>query len=246
MSLPEFPNVKDSLAEDMIEAKCLYASMKKQERDALKDAYKLGTVLARIRLRCVPRTWLKKLEEIGVNRMHAWRCLRVAECNSVTLASCNSMHDAILRFKIPEGEEPEKELEGKKTKTADIVPLCDGCQRKGPRKDCKGCEEIEVAWRAGRRAKAGEREPGDDTESERQDRAEARAADRAKPETGRVMFEWKATDQYVGTLVRQVDLFGNAYDVKEHIEVDKLRKRLADWHADFRKVYERLAGQKAP
>lgn len=235
-------NVMSTIAEDMIEAKCLHQSMKKEERNALQNGYKLGLVLARIKGKCVAGSWLAKLKELEVNRMTAWRCLKLSECNARYIASCNSVHEAILQNRITEMEEPEKELDGKKPKPVDVAPLCERCRRVGPRKDCKACEEAEVAWRQARKAKGGEREPGDDTDSEQQ----AKLDDKQKPQPGRIMFEWKATDQNVGSLIRQVDVFGNAYKVKEAPEVDQLRKDLADWHGRFKLVYEKISKQQAP
>lgn len=51
--------------------------------------------------------------------------------------------------------------------------------------------------------------------------------------SGSVLFDWKAFDEVWGKLYRQVDVLGNAFNIKESVECEALRKALRDWKVSF-------------
>ncbi len=137
---------------------------------------------------------------------------------------------------LPEEEKTEVLSGESKTTKKDIIKkaregpyICDRCKRMGlkaPRRGCQSCADGQAA------------------------RAEKKSTEKKstkkKPKSGAVKFDWKAFHSEYGALLRQVDKFGNAYGVKEHPMAEGLRRRLAEFHADFKKWTQFVTKQKPP
>lgn len=219
------------------EASAAIEAADKATKNTLERYKEAGEALSKAKKKCGHGKWLSWLKGHGIHVKTAGRALRVA-ANWSKLDTVSNLADAFKAM----AEAPE---ETEKAKPVDKAPLCKRCQNVGPTKDCKACEEAAAEWRAKKKPKpdeTSEREPGDDTDHEEQ----AKEDEKSDPKPGKPKFDWKLTNTNVGILVREVDKFGKAYKVKEEPEVDELRKRLADWHTDFKSVYEKITKEKAP
>jgi hypothetical protein len=212
-----------------------------KEKMSIQEKLEIGKLLTEINRQCEHGQWLPTLEKMSISSQRASEFIRVVKLPRAGVCKCDTWIEVMAFMKAHEmilsgGVDRDPGEEG--VKAAESA-FCQRCQRIGPVKDCAACAELKSL---------NKRTKGAATELEKHKAEEKGKKEEAKsqPKAGAPKFDWKPTDQYVGTLVRQVDLFGNAYKVKEHLEVDSLRKRLADWHADFKEVYERIAKQKAP
>ncbi|HMF15531.1 MAG TPA: hypothetical protein VKE94_24630, partial [Gemmataceae bacterium] len=104
--------------------------------------------------------------------------------------------------------------------------LCDRCRRVGPVPDCKACSDARANLKG--RSPHGTK-PG-----------------RKRPKPGAVRFDWRKFSADSGALLRQVDVLGNAYRVKETPEAEALRAELDHWKAKFKALYRKAAQQEPP
>lgn len=214
-----------------------------KEKLSIQEKLEIGRLLIEINKKCAHGQWLPTIDKLGIGQQRASDLIRVSKLPPVVISKCESWNEVLAamrghEMRLSGGVDREPGEEGVEGAESPSL-FCKRCQRLGPVKDCAACAELKSL---------NKRTKGASTELEKhkaEDKGQKEEA-KSKPKPGAPLFDWKPTDQYVGTLVRQVDLFGNAYKVKEHLEVDSLRKRLADWHADFKQVYERIAKKKAP
>src|SRR5262249_24517691 len=90
--------------------------------------------------------------------------------------------------------------------------LCDRCSRVGAVPGCKACEEALKAANPNRRS---------------DQLPLVRSA--KKPKSGAVLFDWHKFSADFGALLRQVDVLGNAFGVKDTPEAEALRGELDQW-----------------
>jgi hypothetical protein len=84
-----------------------------------------------------------------------------------------------------------------------------------------------------------QREPGDDTESEK-------AARKAHRENGKPVFDWNTFKAAWGALYRQIDALGNACRCNNSKGTEELQEHLKEFKGKFAELYEQQAKQKAP
>lgn len=125
----------------------------KAARTTLERYRDAGEALTKARAKCPPKGWIALLEARGVNRMVAWKAIRIFlkwdECNF----KLHSSVDATIKALAEGGEEEEKpdgrelgDEEDDEDKTTDQLILCERCQRIGkPVVDCEGCKEARDA-----------------------------------------------------------------------------------------------------
>jgi hypothetical protein len=88
------------------------------------------------------------------------------------------------------------------------------------------------------------RQPGDDTEQIKSEKA----AEKAKPKIGAEKFDWKEFHGHFRALMRMPDRVGDAYDpkCKNTPQADALRKKLDDWEKGFKVWFRDIAKQEPP
>jgi hypothetical protein len=101
--------------------------------------------------------------------------------------------------------------------------LCDRCQRVGAVPGCKACEEARQS-----------RKRGYPTPT------------RKKLRSGSVLFDWRKFTSDFGALLRQVDVLGNAYGVKDTSEAEALRVELDQWKGKFKAWARKVSKQEPP
>lgn len=226
------------------EAAAAIEAADKATKNTLERYKEAGEALAKAKKKCGHGKWLPWLKTHGIDLWKAARAIRVSS-NWAKLGTAPNLKEALKTLADP-GEETEK------AKPVEVAPLCRRCQNVGPAKDCKACEEAEAEWKSQKKGKSkpdeeaadepADREPGDDTEHEEQ----AKVEEKAQPKPGMPKYEIKGADKGVSILTLEVDKFGNAFGVKEKPEVDKMRKRIADWHDDFKALVEKHLKAKSP
>lgn len=87
-----------------------------------------------------------------------------------------------------------------------------------------------------------ERQPGDDTEEIKRQRAE----DRAKPKNGRLLnYDWKPFNASYGALVREIDALGNLHNAKETPQAEGLRRKLTEFLGEFQAWHKTLTKKRS-
>jgi hypothetical protein len=77
-----------------------------------------------------------------------------------------------------------------------------------------------------------ERQPGDDTEAEQEEKA--------RPKNGQVLYDMRGFEAHFGGLVREVDKLGGAYRVKDSPASAGLRRQLKEIHENFKAWHKQL------
>jgi hypothetical protein len=136
--------------------------------------------------------------------------------------------------KIGAGDPTQKEaiLSGKSGRTKQQVIsankppiLCDRCSRVGAVTGCKACEEAQPNRRSDQLSLA-------------------RSV--KKPKSGAVLFDWHKFSADFGAMLRQVDVLGNAFGVKDTPEAEALRVELDQWKDNFKALYRKVSKQEPP
>ena len=90
--------------------------------------------------------------------------------------------------------------------------------------------------------KVGERQPGDDTESEKAAKEERRT----DPKSGRPLFDWAKFNQHFAAIMIDIAKFAKAYKVFNTDQRKALTQHFADTKKEFATWYKAIAKQKAP
>jgi ParB-like chromosome segregation protein Spo0J len=107
--------------------------------------------------------------------------------------------------------------------------LCDRCRRVGAVQGCKACDEARQV------------------RSNTKDRPTHKSKPCAKrPKPGAEKFDWRKFSADFGALLRQVDVLGNAYGVKDTPEAEALRVKLDEWKREFKSYFRKIANQEPP
>jgi hypothetical protein len=102
--------------------------------------------------------------------------------------------------------------------------LCERCQRVGAVPECKACEGA----RQGKQSK------------------KRHSSKRKRPKSGAVLYDWRKFSSDFGALIRQVDILGNAYSVKDTPKAEVLRLELDEWKGKFQNWYREVSKQEPP
>lgn len=208
----------------------------KAAKNTLERYKEAGEALAKAKKKCGHGKWIPWLKRNGISTRTAGRALKVF-ASWAKLANLANLSEA-MKVMADAGEESEK------TKPVEVAPLCDGCQRKGPRKDCKACEEIEAEWKSKKNGKKDTegREPGDDTDQIEKDKED----EKTDPKSGKPKFDYSVVPTWVGKGIREADRLAKAYSDREAKEFVDLRQDIIRVRDKFTKLYEKHSGLKAP
>jgi hypothetical protein len=189
---PAMVQPAESMSQLIAEAKAMDGDLQVMERTCLTKALDLGRVLAKLKAICGHGAWLSTLAEIGIHPRRASDYIRLSKSDARPISECGSIREA-LEVVGQDGEEDQ---------APPLVPptgpkqYCSRTCRvgQGPR-NCKECAELRsetsTAGTEGSPSSptvvnpaAPAREPGDDTDSERE---AAKPRKRAEAAVGQII-----------------------------------------------------------
>jgi hypothetical protein len=218
-------------------------------RQTLERYKEAGEALVKAKTVSKHGDWLKWLDTNKIDRRRASEAMRVAVMSSKWAGSAH-LTEALRLITDPIDEEREKGKSPKEVTPNSSATFCRACRTGVPNPTCPNKECLsylathpsEIIDDVPDFGPKPPREPGDDTDSEQA----AKAAEKAKPKVGSVLWDWKPWDQAFGKMAQSIDAFGNAYQVKETPEAETLRKKLSEYRDAFRWWVSSVAKVKSP
>ncbi len=186
------------------------------------------------------------LERRATERRERVATARIAGQSTRTIAKQEGVSDTTIQRDIkeiastaPPGavEPPDGKIVGQDGKKRDATKStpdpkdlwCDNCKRAGRSPaGCKACK----AMRDSAKNKPPEREPGDDTEVENEEKK--------RPKNGQILYDWKGFEAVYGKLIREIDSLGRAYRANNGAKANELRAMLGNFKKEFKAWGETL------